>query len=53
MEILLYLLVIIFLAKVFAELSERMGLSAILGGIATGVILGIYLVEPDNEILKE
>ncbi len=52
MEMLLYLLVIIFLAKVLAELSERIGLSGILGGIATGIILGIYLIEPDNEIIS-
>ncbi|MHC1574641.1 MAG: cation:proton antiporter [Candidatus Methanogasteraceae archaeon] len=51
MHILLQLLLILFLAKVFGEVVERAGFPSILGEIAAGVSLGLFLIRPDNDAL--
>jgi len=52
MEMLLQLLLILFFAKVFGEILERIGLPSILGEISAGIFLGIFLIRPDTEVLK-
>lgn len=52
MEFILHLLLILFFAKVFGEVIERMGFSSILGELLAGIFLGILLISPDNEILS-
>lgn len=52
METLLQLLLILFFAKVFGEILERIGLPSILGEISAGIVLGIFLISPDTEVLK-
>ena len=52
METLLQLLLILFFAKVFGEILERIGLPSILGEISAGIVLGILLISPDTEVLK-
>ncbi|KAF5411778.1 MAG: Glutathione-regulated potassium-efflux system protein KefB [Candidatus Methanogasteraceae archaeon] len=51
MHTLLQLLLILFLAKVFGEVVERAGFPSILGEIAAGVSLGLFLIRPDNDAL--
>ncbi len=52
MEILLQLFLILFFAKVFGEILERIGLPSILGEISAGIVLGILLISPDTEVIK-
>lgn len=52
MDILLQVLLILFLAKIFGEVVERVGFPSILGEISAGVILGILLLRPDSEVLS-
>ena len=51
MHTLLQLLLILFLAKVFGEVIERAGFPSILGEIAAGISLGLFLIRPDNDAL--
>ena len=51
MHPLLALLLIIFLAKVFGELSERAGFPSLIGEIGAGIVFGILFLRPDNEAL--
>ncbi len=51
MHTLLLLLLILFLAKVFGDVVERAGFPSILGEIAAGVSLGLFLIRPDNDAL--
>lgn len=52
MNILLQLLLILFLAKIFAEIIERAGFPGILGEMAAGIFLGMLWINPDNDILS-
>jgi len=52
MDILLQVLLILFLAKIFGEVVERVGFPSILGEISAGVVLGIVLLRPDSEVLS-
>jgi len=52
MEILLQLLLILFFARIFGEILERIGLPSILGEITAGIFLGIFLIRPDTEVIK-
>nr|QNO50488.1 glutathione-regulated potassium-efflux system protein KefB [Methanosarcinales archaeon ANME-2c ERB4] len=51
MHALLALILILFLAKVFGELSERAGFPSILGEIGAGIVFGLLFLRPDNEAL--
>ncbi len=51
MHALLALLLILFLAKVFGELVERVGFPSILGEIVAGIVFGLLFLRPDNEAL--
>lgn len=51
MEELLILPIIIVTAKILGELTERLGLPAIVGSLFAGIVLGILLVEPDMEVV--
>ena len=52
MNILLQLLLILFLAKIFAEIIERAGFPGILGEMAAGIFLGMLWINPDDDILS-
>lgn len=52
MEILLYILLILLLAKLFGEVFERAGFPSILGELLSGMVLGILLIHQESEILK-
>ncbi|NPE29502.1 cation:proton antiporter [Methanococcoides sp. SA1] len=52
MEILLYILLILLLAKLFGEIFERAGFPSILGELLSGMVLGILLIHQESEILK-
>jgi Kef-type K+ transport system membrane component KefB len=52
MNILLQLLLILFLAKIFAEIIERAGFPGILGEMAAGIFLGMLWINPNNDILS-
>lgn len=52
MNILLQLLLILFLAKIFAEIIERAGFPGILGEMAAGIFLGMLWINPDEDILS-
>jgi Kef-type K+ transport system membrane component KefB len=52
MEALLQILLILLLAKLFGEASERLGLPSIIGEIAAGLILALTLAPEDTGVLK-
>lgn len=52
MDIILQILLIVFLAKVFGEISVRFGLPNVLGGILAGIIIGFFLVQSNIEMLS-
>ncbi|WP_406660093.1 cation:proton antiporter [Methanolobus sp. ZRKC3] len=52
MEALLQILLILLIAKILGEASERIGLPAIIGEIAAGFTLTLIMVPSDTEILK-
>ncbi len=52
MHILLQLLLILFLAKIFREVVERAGFPGVLGEIAAGVFMGIFLISSPGEALR-
>ena len=52
MEDILLILLIVFLAKVFGEAIERAGFPSILGEISAGVVIGIFFLEPDSEVVS-
>jgi len=53
MEIILQFLLILFLAKVFGEAIERVGLPDVLGEISAGMFLGaLLLFDPNSETLS-
>jgi len=52
MNILLQLLLILFLAKILAEIIERAGFPGILGEMAAGIFLGMLWINPDEDILS-
>jgi Kef-type K+ transport system membrane component KefB len=51
MEVLFSILMILLLAKVFGELFERVGFPSILGELLSGVVLGIFLIHQESEII--
>ena len=52
MEFILQLLLILLLAKVFGEAIERLGFPSVLGEISAGVVLGIFFLGPDSDVLS-
>lgn len=52
MEIILQIFLILFMAKVLAEVLERAGFPGILGEISAGIIFGFLFLKPDIEILS-
>ena len=51
MEAILHLFLILFFAKIFGEIIERVGFPSILGEISAGVFLGILWIKPEGEVL--
>jgi len=52
MHVLLQLLLILFLAKIFGEVVERAGFPGVLGEIAAGIFMGIFLISPPGDALR-
>ncbi|MBN1134179.1 MAG: cation:proton antiporter [Methanosarcinaceae archaeon] len=52
MDALFQIFIIVFFAKVFGEIAERIGFPSILGEISAGVILVIFMIQFDNEIIS-
>jgi Kef-type K+ transport system membrane component KefB len=52
MDVILQIFLVVLLAKVFGELSIRLGLPSILGGILAGIVIGPFFAEPNGEIFS-